>query len=217
MKRFGVASLLTHGLVVGAMAWMLAHDGGRVDGAPGLAGNARTRIDVTVETIRAVKESRTTPPPPVAPPSATEGLPVNVKSVAKEIDTPPTPEPAEPAARSAGDSETAPAGAPGQSGSGTEAAAKLGDSDRTNRLGLYLQKMQRKIQGNLGPAGYLPFPTRARLTLELRKDGSVAKITVAESSGDAALDRLAVRAVQKSNPFDPWDGDQRIEVPVRFQ
>jgi TonB family protein len=193
--RFALASLLTHGLLVGTMAWILAHDSGHVEGSAGLSGPTRTRFDVTMDSVKPVKTVAKAPPPP----PIREGLPVNVKNEkVKEIDNPP-PERA------------------GQAGSGTEVAAKIGDSDRTNRLGLYLQKMTRKIQSNLGPAGYLQFSTHAMLLLDLHRDGTISKITVVESSGDIALDRLAIRAVQKSIPFDPWENDQPVRLPVVFR
>ncbi len=213
---YAAASVFTHGLLVGAMAWGLAHDGAHVAGAPGLAGNPNARFDVTMEAA---------PPPAPAPRAVkaapvTEGLPVDVKHEhPREIETPPE-RPAERVAENAVHGEApsdAPKGAPGQGGTGSEAADRVGDSDRTNRLGIYLQKMQRKIQSNLGSAGYLEFPAHAKLLLDLKRDGSVTKIAVVESSGDAALDRLAIRAVQKSLPFDPWEVDQRVEVPVLFR
>ena len=213
--RFAAASLLTHAALVGVMAWWLAHDSAHVEGSAGLSGATRTRFDVTMEAVH--KTVPVTPPAPVkAPPPAVEGLPVDVKNEKpREIDSPPPVE--APKEHSDGVSETAPAGRAGQAGSGSEFAAKIGDSDRTNRLGLYLQKMQRKIQSNLGPAGYLEFPTHAKLILDLRRDGNITQITVAESSGDPALDRLAIRAVQKSIPFDPWERDQKIQLPVEFR
>ncbi len=191
-------SLFTHGLLVGALAWFLAHDTGHVAGSAGLSGPTSTHFVVTIDAVKPGKTVAKAPPPP----PVSEGLPVNIKNEnAKEIDTPP-PEPA---------------GRTGQAGSGTEIAAKIGDSDRTNRLGLYLQKMTRKIQSNLGPAGYLQFPTHAMLLLDLHRDGTLSKITVVESSGDLALDRIAIRAVQKSIPFDPWENDQPIRLPVVFR
>ena len=217
--RFAFASLLTHGFLVGALAFGLANDSGHVSGSAGLAGSPRTRFDVTMDSVKATRPLAPKAEVP-APPPVTEGLPVAVKNERpREIDEAPEPvaEPEHDAAPSAGDSATAEAGTPGQGGTGSTAADRLGDSDRTNRLGLYLQKMQRKIQSNLGPAGYLEFPTKARLILQLRRDGHVTKITVAVSSGDAALDRLAIRAVQKSLPFDPWENDQEIQLPVVFR
>jgi TonB family protein len=199
--RFAFASLAVHALLVGAMAWVLAHDSGQVEGAAGLAGNARTRFDVTV--VANPPEPEPKPEPvKITAPEVAEGLPVDVKNPhTREIDVrPPPPEPPV-----------------GQAGSGSVRATKVGDSGRTNRLGLYLRKMQRKIQSNLGPAGYLDFPTHAKLLLDLRRDGNVTKITVTESSGDAALDRLAIRAVEKSLPFDPWERDQHVELPVVFR
>jgi len=159
-----------------------------------------------------------------APPPVREGLPVETKvEKPREIDTPSTKsDPAEASReesreRSDGNSASAVAGRAGQGGSGAAVATNLGDADRTNRLGLYLQKMTRKIQSNLGSAGVLRFPTKAMLLLDLKRDGNVTKIAVVQTSGDASLDRLAIRAVQKSIPFDPWDQDQSVQVPVIFR
>jgi TonB family protein len=217
--KFKLLSLGTHGLVALLMVWFLAHDGGHVTGSSGLVGNTRTRFDVTMESKAPVKilEKKTTVIP-VADEGITlpDELPTEVKNVA--VDTSETPqEKSSNEERSEGTSSDSPAGKIGQGGSSNQAADRLGDSDRTNRLGLYLQKMQRKIQANLGPAGYVEFPTRAKLLLDLRRDGNVSKISVLESSGDPLLDRLAIRAVQKSLPFDPWERDQQIQLPVVFR
>jgi TonB family protein len=218
--RSALASLAVHGALVGGMAWFLAHDGGHVAGSAGLTGPTSTRFDVTMDAVKepvAVKP----PAPPDRPlphevsPLVREGLPVEAKvEKPREIETPPEPERRE---HSDGNSDSAFPGRAGQGGAGDAVAANLGDSDRTNRLGLYLQKMTRKIQSNLGSAGMLRFPTKAMLLLELKRDGNVAKITVVRTSGDPTLDRLAIRAVQKSIPFDPWDQDQSIQVPVIFR
>jgi TonB family protein len=226
--RFALASLATHAALFAAIAVFVARDSGHVEGSAGLAGNTSTRFNVTMEAVATPALAVKPPAPPTdvkrpAPPTVTrplavsEGLPVEVKNPhPKEIDAPPSAA-RPPVGDAQGDSNTAPVGPRGQGGTGSEVAAKIGDSDRSNRLGLYLQKMQRKIQSNLGTAGYLQFPTHAKLILDLRKDGNVTKITVAETSGDAALDRLAIRAVQKSIPFDPWEQDQAVELPVVFR
>jgi protein TonB len=218
--RSALASLALHGALVGAMAWFLAHDGGHVAGSAGLAGPTRTRFDVTMDAVKRPTAVKPPVTPAEAPPPIREGLPVDAKvEHPREIETPPKPEPEpeRPAERSDGNAEAAIAGRTGQGGSGGEVAANLGDSDRTNRLGLYLQAMTRKIQSNLGSAGMLRFPTKAMLLLDLKRDGNVTKIAVVQTSGDAALDRLAIRAVQKSIPFDPWDRDQSVQVPVIFR
>lgn len=200
-------SLLTHGLLVAGMAWILAHDSAHVAGAPGLAGAPGSqRFDVTMDPI-------VVPPPeaePIRPaPPVREGVPV--AALVEERAERERPREAMPPA------PPAEVGTGGQAGTGDEAAARVGDSNRTNRLGLYLQKMHKKIHGNLSSPGFTPFTLKTKLRLELRKDGNVTKITVHESSGEAALDRLAIRAVQKSSPFDPWEQDEIIELPVIFQ
>jgi TonB family protein len=92
----------------------------------------------------------------------------------------------------------------------------VGDSDRSNRQGLYLQKMNRKIRSNLEAPGVLAFPTRTMLVLEIDPNGRVTKIILTDSSGNPTLDRKAIQAVEKSSPFDPWGSELRIQVPVVF-
>ncbi len=228
--RFALASLLVHALLGGAMAWLLAHDGAHVAGSAGLSGALRTRFDVTMDAgnernaprPQSVRKAPTLPTEVKAPPlPIAEGLPIAVKNEKpRKIETPPEGAGSAQKSRlapSVGDSAAAPVGTPGQDGMGSSSAVKIGDSDRTNRLGLYLQKMHRKIQSNLATAGYLEFPAHAKLLLDLKRNGTVSKITVTESSGDPALDRLAIRAVQKSIPFDPWDQDQPVQLPVEFR
>lgn len=197
-------SIALHASLVFGIAWFLANDAGHVDGSAGLAGRTHTRFDVRIDAVR---------PTPIKPEnpktlSAHEGIPVEEKKA-----VPPRP-PEDP---SKGSTDSAPSGSEGQAGSGSTASDKIGDADRTNRLGIYLLKMTQKIQSNLGSAGYIAFSTRAKLLLDLRKDGYVTKIVVLESSGEATLDRLAIRAVEKSNPFDPWESDQKIQLPVVFR
>ena len=211
--RFGIKNLAwslgVHTLLVGGIAYFLAHDSGHVEGSAGLAGSSRAQKNVQMNV-------QMDAPPPETPiekvrdvEPVQEGLPVE-----REVDLPK--EVKNPRPREIEGQAEAPS-SQGQAGTGTTTADRVGDSDRTNRLGLYLQKMVKKIQSNLGPAGFLEFPTRAKLLLDLKRDGHVTKIVVLESSGDAALDRLAIRAVEKSSPFDPWEIDQQVQLPVIFQ
>lgn len=212
------SSIAVHAALVGGIAFILANDPPSVRGGLGLSGATHTHFNMTVSRSSPVDEVKAKTP--VAPiregleVPKTQELPTEVKNAKpREIDTPPARE----ESRSDGDSSTAAAGRQGQGGSGNTASDSIGNSDRSNALGIYLLKMQRKIQSNLEAAGYLAFEYRAVLALALKKNGSVEKITVLKSSGDRNLDQKAINAVKRSIPFDAWEYDQTIQVPVIFR
>ncbi len=216
MRFFGW-SLIVHAGVAGTMIFGLGKGGAQVAGTAGLAGNTRTHFDVTMDQPRVL-------PPPIK----TNRVKTDVRDIREGIETPHAAElptdvkhetPREIETRStesAGTTTAANLGVEGQAGMGNQRADLIGNGDRSNRLGLYLQKMNRKIRANLAAPGFLSYDTRTMLVLEVNRDGRVTKIILTESSGDATLDRKAIQAVEKSSPFDPWDRDQRIQVPVVF-
>ncbi|MGB5210847.1 MAG: TonB family protein [Gammaproteobacteria bacterium] len=78
----------------------------------------------------------------------------------------------------------------------------------------YLASWKDKVER----VGTLNFPDAARrlqmegspvLEIALRADGSIAEITVRESSGQAALDEAAVRILRLASPFDPFPRELR--------
>jgi protein TonB len=213
-----VGSVLVHGALFGGIAGFLANDPPHVRGGAGLAGASQTHFDVTVS-VEVPAKSEAKPLPPVR-----EGvevprekkLPDAVKNPhPREIEEPPNSDRAP--EKSTGTSAEAPAGTEGQNGTGTTANDSVGDGDRSNRYGIYLEKMRRQIQRHVENPGLLSRDYRTVLVLRVRKDGSVERIEIAQSSGDSTLDRKAVRAVEKAQPFDPWEKDQAIQLPVIFR
>ncbi len=214
------ASLGTHAALAGAMALFLANDPPQVAGGAGLSGATVASYDVTLAPI----QSRPAPRSRVVVPKADEGLeiphlatelPGEVKNPeTREVDLPP---PSETETRSEGSTVGAAPGRLGQGGSSDRPADRIGNSNRSNAYGLYLQKIQRKIQAAMESPGFLAHEARATLQISIQKNGSVARIEVLESSGDAALDRRAIQAVQKAQPFDPWEREQRVKLPVIFR
>jgi TonB family protein len=119
--------------------------------------------------------------------------------------------------RSDGDSTDGPASAQGQGGSGSQASDTLGTgSDRSNRMGIYLAEVHRRIKNRLVDPGFLSRDHTTLLVVDVEKSGRVRKIAVKTSSGDPSLDRRAITAVELGQPFPPWDEDQQILVPVQF-
>lgn len=214
-----LASLATHAALAGAMALFLANDPAQVAGGAGLSGATVASYDVILAPVR----SRLVPRAPVAPkidegleiPELASELPQDVKNPETvDLDTPP---PSEVEARSEGSAAGAAPGRLGQGGSSDQIADRIGNSDRSNAYGLYLQKIQQKIQAAMESPGFLAHEARATLLISIQKSGTVVRIEVLESTGDAALDRRAIQAVQKAQPFDPWERDQRVKLPVIFQ
>lgn len=214
-----LASIGTHAALAGAMALFLAGDPPQVEGGAGLSGATTASYDVTLAPV----QSRPRPRLPVAPkvdegieiPNLATELPAETKNPEPvEAEPPPA---SEVEARSEGSTAGAAPGRVGQGGSSDEAADRLGNSDRSNAYGLYLQKIQRKIQAAMESPGFLAHEARATLQISIQKDGRVARIEILQSSGDAALDRRAIQAVQKAQPFDPWEREQRVKLPVIFR
>jgi len=199
-RRPWLSSLAVHGLIVVTMVFALSHDGARVEGGAGLAGSPRTRTSALVVDLEEVS----------APP-----LPENLKARPREIDTPPPPAAAEAPAQ--GNSDDEPAGSPGQGGTEANASAeRIGDADRSNALGLYLAKIQRRVQAELRSPGFLARSARAQLRFYLRSNGNVARIEIVKSAGDRRLDLLAIDAVKRAQPFEPFDRDLNVNIPVLF-
>ena len=81
-----------------------------------------------------------------------------------------------------------------------------------------LAEIQRRVQAALhypesararGVAG------QARVGFEVQADGRAAHVALLESSGSAALDRAAQRAVREADGLPPVLG--RVAIPVRFE
>lgn len=194
-------SLFLHGVLAGLMLFHISHDEAQVRGGAGLAGRTQTHFDMTVsQPEEAPPEEQKAPPPPVR-----EGLPTEVKNeTPREIE-------------SSGHSEGAPVGTPGQAGSGDTAATEIGNSDRSNTEGIYLLKLQQKIQENLEAVGYIDFDRKTLLQFLVRKSGAIEEIRVIRSSGDQGLDRKAIQAVQKVQTFLERPNDLQVQVPVLFR
>jgi TonB family protein len=95
-------------------------------------------------------------------------------------------------------------GIPGATGPGGAGGSGFLD-DATFEYGWYLSNMSSILGRNwtrpLKPDISQTF--RAIIHFQVLKDGTLANIVLEQSSGDAALDRSALRAVQDSNPLPP--------------
>lgn len=195
-------SLLVHGFLVGGIAYQIAEDPFQVRGTDGLSGRTQTHFDVTI--TQPVPE-KASPDLPVAPVREGLELPSEVKNEnPREIE-------------STGTTEAPEKGSQGQGGSSDTIAVQIGNSDRTNAEGLYLLKLQRKIQENLETPGYIDFDRRTLLQFLVRKDGLIEDIKILKSCGDRMLDAKAVRAVEKVRTFLERPSDLPVQVPVLFR
>ncbi|MFY3602468.1 TonB family protein, partial [Achromobacter xylosoxidans] len=65
-------------------------------------------------------------------------------------------------------------------------------------------------------------PISLSLKIIVRRDGSIADVSVDRSSGDAAVDRAATRMVQRAGPLPAFSADMTgektaLSLPLRFQ
>ena len=91
-----------------------------------------------------------------------------------------------------------------QGGSGGGGAGGMLD-DATFQYGWYLSNMSSKFSSNwtrpIKPD--LDRTLRAVVHFKIQKDGQLTEIVLEQPSGDASLDRSALRAIQESNPLPP--------------
>jgi protein TonB len=78
------------------------------------------------------------------------------------------------------------------------------------RYSWYVEAVQRRISGNwlqstIDPA--IRFAPRVVVEFQIFRDGTVRNMQITQSSGNASVDRSALRAVQDSIPFQTLPGD----------
>lgn len=179
-----------------------------------------------------IVEKKIAPPPvkegisvPEKPKVAT-ALPSEVKNKAREIEreeekdhlqtSQSSAAQAEPEA-SEGNSESAPAGAVGQSGTGETEAVEVGNSDRSNEMGIYLKILHARVQKNLAVPFDLEKAAITKLRIQLSTSGMPTEIRVVESSGSKKLDLLAVNAARKALPVGALSSPLEVTIPVTFR
>jgi periplasmic protein TonB len=100
-------------------------------------------------------------------------------------------------------------------GSGSQGGIGMGGpagpaGNFATRYAWYVEAVQRRISGNwlqstIDPA--IRFAPRVVMEFQIFRDGSVRNIQITQSSGNASVDRSALRAVQDSIPFPTLPGD----------
>jgi protein TonB len=102
------------------------------------------------------------------------------------------------------------------------AGAPVGDGgdSRTAVLG-YFSKLRERIQKKLAyPSSLRDRRIQGQVEIEISVDpsGRLEKAQVIESSGSAALDRVALESAQNSAPFEPFTGNQprSARIPIDF-
>ncbi len=141
-----------------------------------------------------------TPPKPKVEKPAPEPKPVSAESA-------PVREPSAAAAGDAGKSAGAGAGGGAQAlAGGPGGGGGSGYLDATDfEYGWYIARISSILPSNWARpmAQELRQPLRAVVHFIIRRDGTLTDIELEQPSGDAALDRSALRAVQDSNPLPP--------------
>jgi periplasmic protein TonB len=91
-----------------------------------------------------------------------------------------------------------------------ETGMAFGRGDFGNRYGWYVDAVRNRVSGNwllstISPS--LMAAPRAYVSFDIQRDGTVANVKVAQSSGNPDVDRSAVRAVIASSPLGPLPSD----------
>ena len=85
-----------------------------------------------------------------------------------------------------------------------------GNGNFGSRYGWYVDAVNRRISSNWLQATIDPqiqFAPRVDVTFQVMRDGTVANIQVAKSSGNQSVDISAERAIKASSPLQPLPGD----------
>lgn len=96
--------------------------------------------------------------------------------------------------------------------------AFIGARTREHRFAQYVEDWRLKIER----VGTLNYPEAARgrlygsllLSVVIRADGSLERVTIQRSSGQALLDDAALRIVELAAPFAPFPPDIRVDTDV---
>ena len=117
-----------------------------------------------------------------------------------------------------GGSSGGPGGVPGGAGGG---GGSLLVGDASFEYGWYLARMQALIEQNWSRPILtdLTQTLRAGVRFTIRREGTLTGIELAQSSGDAAVDRSALRAVNASSPLPPLPyeyGKDSLPITIFF-
>ncbi|MBC7692493.1 MAG: TonB family protein [Methylotenera sp.] len=110
---------------------------------------------------------------------------------------------------------TRPGGAPG-----TEQAGQGGSANEVSLQGFYVLRMRQRIGAALEYPKSLQAQDMkgiAELRISLLNSGQVNRIELLQSSGKPELDRLAVAAVLRAQPYGPLSKGFQVRLPVSFQ
>ncbi len=228
-------SLLTHLTLLAAVLIWLKWDSNtaRIQGEAGLAGSPGKRSGTVMVEVSSPAQKRATEPvtprkipvPRVAekiPAHLPSELPTRLKSETRTTAAPVT----DPATRSelsknpgSALSDSAP-GEDGQNGIGTTPTqTTIGNSDRTNPLGAHLKTIRDAIQKNLRRPGFaLSNGSKATsLRMKIAPSGELLNAEIHVSSGDPRLDQIALLAVKRAAPFQPYSRELTITIPAIFK
>lgn len=110
-------------------------------------------------------------------------------------------------------------------GAGTQGGlgfSGVGGGNFGSRFPWYVESVQRRISGNWLQSTVDPgisFAPRVVATFDILKNGTVTNAQVTRSSGNASVDRSALRAILESSPLEPlpsgYDGS-RVSVEFWF-
>jgi protein TonB len=93
------------------------------------------------------------------------------------------------------------------------------NADFGSKFPWYVEVVKRKVQSNwltyeLDP--HIQAPHKGGISFDIRRDGSVANVQLAQSSGVPLLDQSALRAVQRVDTFGPIPEGNSVNVTFWF-
>ncbi len=244
---YAMTSLGVHVVFGVFLSVLLFLDPPQIAGSLGLSGARKTRVAFLIDTnsssnsqavqkpletvaekkvekvIPAVKEGIVVEQPKKI---VKQELPSEVKNQPREIDEKPLRDEIKTAQSSAtqteseesnGDYTDVPAGSQGQGGASDEIAENVGNSDRTNEMGIYLSILKARVQKNLITPFRLEKTLVAQLEILLATSGEPLEIKVLKSTGSRELDLLAINATRKALPVGQLSDQLRVQIPVTFR
>lgn len=104
----------------------------------------------------------------------------------------------------------------GQGGTSEAAAEKLGNGENSNEDGEQYASIVRATQRELESPGSLIQTKITILEMIILESGVVKNVKIFKSSGEKRLDLLALDAVKRAQPYQPYKKELFVQLPVKF-
>ena len=233
-------SLSTHTALLLGIGFYLIAMPPRFKGGAGLMGAGRTKLTLLVQTSAPTAKNEITKPKleklltqlksdiviPVknedqTKPKLAKSLPhelksKNLKVIPQKVEDTIKPTQAQATRKESGNDPDAEASVLGQGGTGQFAVEVMGSGDDSNALGEHLQNIVRATQRELESPGSLMETKTTLIEMHVLESGVVDVLKVSQSSGEKRLDLLALDAVKRAQPYQPYHQTLKLKLPVIF-